>query len=60
MNLVKIGGYKIKIQKCIEKKKERKESTSRHGTEEMNPTRNHEVMGPIPGLTQWDKDPPLP
>ena len=25
----------------------------------MNPTRNHEVEGLIPGLTQWVKDPVL-
>ena len=32
---------------------------SRHGTTEMNPTRNHKVVGSIPGLAHWVKDPAL-
>ena len=30
------------------------------GAAEMNLTKNHEVEGLIPGLTQWVKDPGLP
>ena len=30
--------------------------SSRRGAAEMNPTRNHEVMGSIPGLAQWVRD----
>ena len=34
--------------------------SSCHGEAEMNPTRNYEVSGSIPGLTQWVKDLALP
>ena len=34
--------------------------SSHHGAVEANPTRNHEVAGLIPGLTQWVKDLSLP
>ena len=36
------------------------ERSSLGGTVEMNPTRNHEVAGLIPGLTQWVNNPVLP
>ena len=41
---------------CSIKKKKR---SFCHGTAEMNLTRNHEVSGSVPGLTQWVKDPSL-
>ena len=34
--------------------------SSRRGPVETNPTRNHEVVGLIPGLDQWVKDLALP
>ena len=34
--------------------------SSHYGAVETNPTRNHEVVGWIPGLTQWVKDLELP
>ena len=34
--------------------------SSHGGAVEMNPTGNHEVVGLIPGLAQWGKDPGLP
>ena len=42
------------------KNREEKKGSSRCGAAEMNPTRNHEVVGLIPGLTQWLKDLMLP
>jgi len=34
--------------------------SSHHGAAETNPTRNHEVVGSIPGLVQWVEETALP
>lgn len=34
--------------------------SSSHGALETNPTRNHELEGSIPSLSQWVEDPVLP
>ena len=52
----------LKKKKKKERKKERKkgEGSSCHGAVETNLTRNHGVVGLIPGLAQWVKDLTLP
>ena len=40
--------------------KKKKKRSSHRGAVETNPTRNYEVVGSIPGLPQWVKDPSLP
>ena len=37
-----------------------KRQSSYHGAAETNPSRNHEVVGLIPGHAQWVKDLVLP
>ena len=46
--------------KTNKKKEISLDQISRGRTAEMNPTRNHEVVGLIPGLAHWVKDQALP
>jgi len=44
------------MKKCSTKLIIKEMRSSRHGAVETNLTRNHEVVGSIPGLSQWVKD----
>ena len=45
---------------AVQVRKKVRPGSSHRGAAEMNPTRNHEVAGSIPGLAQGVKDPVLP
>ena len=51
-NFNNAGVYRVKL-------KNLQIGSSCRGAAERNPTRNHEVVGSIPGLIQWVKDPAL-
>ena len=48
------------ILKCLYFEKKKNYRSSHRGSVETNQTRNHEVVGLIPGLAQWVKDLALP
>ena len=51
---------KGEFQSPLSENKKQKDRSSHHGIAETSPTRNHEVAGSIPGLTQCIKDLVLP
>ena len=50
------GGQSPLQKKLFENTNIRKKRSSRCGAADMDPTRNHEVWGSIPGLDQWVKN----
>ena len=45
---------------CVKKETDGSSHCGSVNEKHWNPTKNHEVAGLIPGLTQWVKDPALP
>ena len=46
--------------KTKQQQQQQKKKRSHHGAAEKNSTRNREVVGLIPALAHWVKDPALP